>query len=93
MKPWTEARNNNGYINLTPNLHTNSHFKIWAEKWTFRHELKNLCRRWILSAFGEIVILRVCVYEGFIPGVKQIAGLFRGLCTINCGAAIKSKRK
>ena len=24
--------------NLTPNLHTNSHFKMWAEKWTIMQE-------------------------------------------------------
>ena len=36
MKPWTEARNDiyMNIWNLTPNLHTNSHSKLWAEKWT-----------------------------------------------------------
>ena len=24
--------------NITPNLHTNSHFELWAEKWTIMHE-------------------------------------------------------
>ena len=38
MKPWTEATNNNKYMKLTPDLHTNSHFKMWAEKWTIMQE-------------------------------------------------------
>ena len=28
--------------NFTPNLHTNSHFKKWAEKWTIMQEAKSL---------------------------------------------------
>ena len=35
VKPWTEARN---ISNITPNLHTNSHFETWAEKWTIMQE-------------------------------------------------------
>ena len=38
MKPWTEARNNKYIWNVTLNLHTNSHFEMWAEKWTIKQE-------------------------------------------------------
>ena len=37
MKPWTEARNNDIW-NLTPNLQTNSYFKMWAKKRTIMQE-------------------------------------------------------
>ena len=41
MKPWTKARNNNKYTifhSIIPNLHSNSHFKMWAEKWSIMKE-------------------------------------------------------
>ena len=41
MKPWTKARNNNTYMkshSIIPNLHTNSRFKMWAEKRTIMQE-------------------------------------------------------
>ena len=40
MKPWTKARNHE-YMkshSIIPKLHTNCHFKIWAEKWTIMQE-------------------------------------------------------
>ena len=34
MKPWTEHEMIIYIWNPNPNLHTNSHFTMWAEKWT-----------------------------------------------------------
>ena len=34
MKPLIQARNDNKYMKSHSNLHTNYHFKMWAEKWT-----------------------------------------------------------
>ena len=46
MKPSTKARNNNKYMkshSIIPNLHTNSYFKMWAEKCILYQSLAVLC--------------------------------------------------
>ena len=44
MKPWTEQEIMNIW-NITPNLHTNSHFEMKAEKWTIMQETSGPKRR------------------------------------------------